>query len=47
MERLRADLQKAAFEHQVRYSKIYDKRAEVIAEIYRLIAETHNIAGPF
>jgi hypothetical protein len=44
MERLRSELQKAAFEHQVRYSKIYDRRAEVIAHIYKLIAETHNIA---
>jgi hypothetical protein len=31
-ESLKSDLQRAAFEHQVRFSKLHEKRAEVIAE---------------
>ena len=40
IERLKADLQRAAFEHQVRFSKLHEKRAEVIAQLYKYLAET-------
>jgi len=31
IERLRADLQLTAFEHQIRFSKLHERRAEVLA----------------
>lgn len=34
MERLKNDLQLRTIEHQVRFSKLHEKRAEVIAELY-------------
>ena len=40
IERLKADLQRAAFEHQVRFSKFHEKRAEVIAQLDKYLAET-------
>lgn len=35
IERLRNDLQLRTIEHQVRFSKLHEKRAEVVAELYR------------
>ncbi|MBI3895592.1 MAG: hypothetical protein HY313_06645 [Acidobacteria bacterium] len=40
IERLKADLQRAAYEHQVRFSKLHEKRAEVIAQLDKYLAET-------
>ena len=40
IERLKADLQRAAFEHQVRFSKLHEKRTEVIAQLDKYLAET-------
>ena len=40
IERMKADLQRAAFEHQVRFSKFHEKRAEVIAQMDKYLAET-------
>jgi hypothetical protein len=37
MDKFRADLEKASLEHRVRFSKLHEKRAEVIAELYSLI----------
>lgn len=37
IERLRADLHIAAVEHEVRFSRLHEKRAEVLAELYRLL----------
>jgi len=34
LERLRSDLRKVAFESEVRFSKLHEKRAEIIAELY-------------
>lgn len=43
VERLKSSLQKTAFEHQVRFLKLHEKRAEVIAELYkRLVDVTRN-----
>lgn len=41
-ERLRADLESAAFERQIRYSKLHEKRAEVVEEVYSRLARTHR-----
>ena len=39
IERLKSDLQLHAIEHQVRFSRLHEKRAAVIAELNSLIAE--------
>ncbi len=39
IERLRSSLQIVAIEHQVRFSKLHEKRAEVIAELYKHLVE--------
>ena len=39
LERIKNDAQIAAFEHQIRFSKFHEKRAEVIAELSALLAE--------
>jgi hypothetical protein len=36
---LKSDLELKAIEHQIRYSKLHEKRATVIAELYSLLAE--------
>ena len=38
-ERLKHELQMAATEHLVRYAKLHERRAEVIAELYGLLVE--------
>ena len=39
LEQLRSDLNRAALEHQVQFSKLHEKRAEVLAELYtRLVS---------
>jgi hypothetical protein len=38
-EHYRAELAKTAFEHQTQYSKLHEKRAEVIAEMYSLLTQ--------
>jgi hypothetical protein len=39
IEQLKGSLEKAAFEHQVRFSKLHEKRAEVIAELYKRLVD--------
>lgn len=39
IERLKNALEMAALEHQVRFSKLHEKRAEVIAKLYAVLAE--------
>ena len=39
IERLKSDLQLHAIEHQVRFSRLHEKRATVIAELNSFIAE--------
>ena len=46
-ERLKHDLQLAATEHQVRYSKLQARRGEVIAEMYALLVEAHWASQSF
>src|ERR1035437_8597129 len=38
-ERLKHELQLTALEHQVTFSKLHERRAEVIAELYGLLVE--------
>ena len=39
IERLKSTLQMAALEHQVRFSKLHETRAEIIAKLYALLVE--------
>lgn len=41
IERLKNSLQMAALEHQVRFSKLHERRAEVIAELYKRLGEIY------
>lgn len=34
IERLKAELRKAAFEHETRFGRLHERRAEVVAELY-------------
>ena len=47
IERLKSDLQLHAIEHQVRFSRLHEKRATVIAELNSLLAEARWEAGSF
>jgi len=42
LERLRADLELIAFEHETRFAKLHEKRAEVIAELYKRLVRAMN-----
>ena len=46
-EQVKHDLQRAALEHQVRFSKLHERRAEVIAELYGLLVEAHWASQSF
>ena len=39
LEKFRAGLQQAGIEHQIRFSKLHEKRATVLAELYKLLVE--------
>lgn len=51
IEQFKANLQAAALEHEVRFSKLHEKRAEVLAELYKLLVaatwQATNFANPF
>lgn len=45
--RLQSSLQLVQFEHQVRFSKLHERQAEIIAEIYSRLVELHRAAKNF
>ena len=51
LEHLKASLSAAALEHEVRFSKLHDKRATVLADLYKLLVaatwQTTNFSSPF
>lgn len=47
LEKLKAQLSIQAAEHQVRFSKLHDKRAEVIAELYARLVQAYWDASSF
>lgn len=47
LEHVKADLQRLSTEHSVRFTKLHEKRAEVIAEHYSLLAQTMWAAEDF
>lgn len=50
LAKFRKEIEKTAFEHQVQFSKLHDKRGEVLADFYKLLAEsvwiTRSLASP-
>jgi len=51
IEKFKGDLQLAAIEHEIRFSKLHEKRAEVLADLYKLLVaatwETASFASPW
>jgi hypothetical protein len=50
VEKFKGDLQLATIEHEIRFSKLHEKRAEMLAELYKLLVaatwETESFASP-
>src|SRR4051794_2990928 len=46
-ERLKHELRLVAQEHQVLVSKLHERRAQVVAEVYGLLVETHWASQDF
>jgi len=44
IERLKNSLQMAALEHQVRFSKLHERRAEIIAELYTRLVDAQEVS---
>ena len=47
LEKFKAGLQQAGIEHQIRFSKLHEKRATVLAELYKLLVEASWRASDF
>jgi hypothetical protein len=47
IERLKSSLQIVAMEHQVRFTKLHEKRAEIIADLYKKLIDLHRHAEYF
>jgi len=41
LEKFKSNLEKMAFEHQIRFSTLHEKRAQIIAELYGRLYEFH------
>lgn len=39
---LKANLEKTSIEHQIRFERLHTERAKIIAELYRLLAQTEK-----
>jgi hypothetical protein len=47
IERLKSNLQKTAIEHQVRFAKLHEKRAEVVADLYKYLVDAQQAGERF
>lgn len=47
IEQLKSRLQQAASEHQVRFAKLHEKRAQVIEDVYQRLVELEKSYGKF
>ena len=45
VERYKTQLLQATHEHQIRFNHVYDKQAQIIAELYRKLVHAHRILG--
>ncbi len=44
LERAKSDLQRLFREHEIRFSHLHEKRAEIIAQLYQMTVETNDAA---
>ncbi len=47
MNQLKSSLERIAFEHQVRFSRLHEKRAEIIDVLYSKIDDVHKVISDF
>lgn len=47
LESFKTKLQSAAFEHQVRFTNLHERRASIIAELYNKLVVLHDAASSF
>jgi DNA-directed RNA polymerase subunit F len=47
LERFKADLARSAYEHQITFGKLHEKRAEIIADLYAKIVALQNSVEVF
>ena len=47
IERLKSDLSISAFEHQVKFTNLHEKQAEIIAKTYALLKDFHAKLGDY
>ena len=47
IERLRTDLRQTAFEHEVRFTRLHQTQAEVIADLYGKLVDYHHAGQEF
>jgi len=47
LESFKGQLQLAAFEHQVRFSRLHERRASILADLYSKIVQLHGAASSF
>ena len=47
LERIRTDLRQTAFEHEVRFARLHQTQAEVIAELYGKLVDYHQAGQEF
>ena len=47
LETFKGQLQLAAFEHQVRFTQLHERRASILAELYSKIVQLHQVATSF
>ena len=47
LEKFKSTLAMAAYEHQIRFSRLHEKRAEIIGQTYADIVDLHNKASIF
>jgi hypothetical protein len=46
LDRFRKDLKRDAFEHEIRFTKLHEKRAEVVAHLYELLVDLDRAFKP-
>lgn len=42
IERLRSDLRSASFEHETKFARLHETRAEIVAELYKRLVQTED-----
>jgi hypothetical protein len=42
---LKSDLRAASFEHDIRFARLHEKRAQIVAELYKQLVQTEDAVG--